>query len=162
VPPTSVELHLATAADWRQVREIRLRALLDAPYAFASTYDRESAFAEEDWIGRLTSGSATFLANTDAGPVGICGGLPPRDGTTELVAMWVDPVVRGSGLAAKLVAAVAEWAAEQAAERIHLWVTGTNERARRLYEGLGFALTGEQQPLPSDPAVHEFGMARAV
>jgi RimJ/RimL family protein N-acetyltransferase len=162
VPQASVELYLATAADWRVVREVRLRALRDAPYAFASTHDRESAFAEEDWLGRLTSGSATFIARTDAGPVGICGGLPPRDGTTELVAMWVDPAARGSGVAAKLAAAVTEWAAEQAAERIHLWVTGTNQRARRLYERLGFALTGEQQPLPSDPAVQEFGMARAV
>ncbi len=157
-----VEIHRATLADLPEVRAVRLRALKDAPYAFASTYEREAAFDDADWERRLTSGSATFLARTDGVAVGICSGLPPSDGAAELVAMWVEPAVRGSGAAADLVDAVLGWAAEQAADRLHLWVTGTNEPAMRFYQRIGFILTEERQPLPSDPAVQEFGMVRPV
>ena len=33
-----------TITDWQALREIRLQALRDAPYAFASTHTREAAF----------------------------------------------------------------------------------------------------------------------
>ena len=159
---STVEIHLATVADLPEVRTIRLRALQDAPYAFASTYEREAAFDDADWVERLTSGSSTFLARVGGTTVGICSGLPPRDDVIELVAMWVDPAARGSGVAAELVRAVSAWAADQRADRVHLSVAGTNERAKRFYEKLGFVLTGEQQPLPSDPSVPEFGMVRRI
>ena len=157
-----VEIHQATLADLAEVRTIRLRALQDAPYAFASTYEREAAFEESDWAGRLTSGSSTFLARVGGKTVGICTGLPPRSGMVELVAMWVDPVARGTGVAAELVRAVLAWATDEGADRVHLRVAGTNERAKRCYEKLDFVLTGEKQPLPSDPSVPEFGMVRTV
>lgn len=159
---STVEIHLASVADLPEVRAVRLRALQEAPYAFASTYERESAFDTADWVDRLTSGSATFLARVGETSVGICTGLPPRDAIVELVAMWVDPAVRGSGVAAELVHAVSAWAADQGADRIHLWVAGANERAKRFYERLDFVLTGERQPLPSDPGVQEFGMVRLI
>ena len=157
-----VEIREATLADLAEVRTVRLRALRNAPYAFASTYEREAAFDDAEWVQRLTSGSATFLARTNGTTVGICSGLPPSDGAVELVAMWVDPEVRGSGVAADLVRAVLAWATEQRANRLHLWVAGNNEHAKRFYEKSGFVLTGERQPLPSDPTVPEFGMVCPV
>ena len=157
-----VEIHRATLADVPEVRAVRLRALKDAPYAFASTYEREADFDDAAWEQRLTSGSATFVARMGGATVGTCVGLPPSDGATELVAMWVDSVARGSGVAAELVEAVHAWAVEQRAERVHLWVAGTNERAVRFYERIGFVHTGERQPLPSDPTVPEFGMVRPI
>jgi GNAT superfamily N-acetyltransferase len=162
VSESTVEIHLATVADLPEVRTVRLRALQDAPYAFASTYEREAAFGDADWVERLTSGSSTFLARVGGTTVGTCTGLPPRDDMVELVAMWVDPAVRGFGVAAELVHAVSAWAADQGADRVHLWVTVTNGRAKRFYEKLDFVLTGEQQPLPSDPGVQEFGMVRFI
>jgi hypothetical protein len=32
----------------------------------------------------------------------------------------------------------------------------------RFYQRIGFVLTGEQQPLPSDPSVAEWGMLRPI
>ncbi|HEX6338232.1 MAG TPA: GNAT family N-acetyltransferase [Jiangellaceae bacterium] len=159
---STVEIHLATVADLPEVRAVRLRALKDAPYAFASTYEREAALGAADWVQRLTSGSATFLARVDGRTVGVCTGLPPRDEMVALVAMWVDPAARGSGVAALLVNAVSAWAAGQGAARVHLSVTDGNERARRFYEKLGFVLTGEQHPLPGNHTVQEFGMVRSI
>jgi hypothetical protein len=38
-----------TMTDWQALREVRLQALRDAPYAFASTHAREAAFADDEW-----------------------------------------------------------------------------------------------------------------
>ena len=65
--------------------------------------------------------------------------------------MYVRPRGRGRGVGEALVAAVIGWAADRRATSVHLWVTETNAPARALYQRCGFALTGERQPLPSDP-----------
>lgn len=46
---------------------------------------------------------------------------------------------RGRGLALAVMAALVEWGAAQGATTAYLQVSGDNEPARRLYEGLGFA-----------------------
>jgi len=47
--------------DWQALRDIRLEALKTAPSAFGSTYDREAAFGEPDWLRRIARGGS-FLA----------------------------------------------------------------------------------------------------
>jgi hypothetical protein len=47
-----VEVQRVDAAGWKELREVRLRALADAPDAFASTLEREAAFPEEVWRQR--------------------------------------------------------------------------------------------------------------
>jgi hypothetical protein len=42
--------------------------------------------------------------------------------------------------------------------RSGLWVTRGNEPAQRLYQSIGFRVTGEHQPLPSDPCKDEVRM----
>jgi ribosomal protein S18 acetylase RimI-like enzyme len=61
-----------------------------------------------------------------------------------------------------LMATVIGWAAERQATTVHLWVTETNAPARALYEHCGFALTGEQRPLPSDLGLGEVAMSRTL
>jgi hypothetical protein len=52
--------------DWKLGREIRLRALLDAPEAFYRSYDEEAALDEDTWRGRLeTPGRVSLLAELD-------------------------------------------------------------------------------------------------
>jgi len=38
---TSIEVQTARGEDWRAIRDLRLRALIDAPDAFGSTYEDE-------------------------------------------------------------------------------------------------------------------------
>jgi ribosomal protein S18 acetylase RimI-like enzyme len=48
------------------------------------------------------------------------------------------------------------------ATSVHLWVTETNKHARLLYQRCGFVLTGEREPLPSNPSLAEVGMTRPL
>lgn len=59
-----------------------------------------------------------------------------------LGAMWIDPPLRGTGAARRLIAALAEWAAAQHARRLRLHVVASNGRARACYRRCGFYDTG--------------------
>ena len=147
-----VSIRQASEADWQTVRAIRLAALQDAPYAFGSTYGRELGFDEETWRSRLRNPDGpTFLAFAGDQAVGIDGVYTAR-GEPVLVAMWVNPTRRRCGVASALTEAVVEWARARGARRVLLGVAENNDAARRLYERLGFALTGEAEPLQSDPS----------
>ena len=161
------EIRRACPAEWEQYRKIRLTALSDAPYAFSSTFDRERALPPERWQRRLES-AGTFLAWDDGRPVGTATGVPddPDDpyhvpGAWQLVAMWVEPGKRGSGVAAGLVDAVAAHVLAAGATILVLWVTEANDRARAFYERRGFARTGARQLVRDDePGRFELQMRR--
>jgi ribosomal protein S18 acetylase RimI-like enzyme len=153
-----------TADDWELMRDVRLSALADAPYAFGSSYAREAPFSEQTWRGRINDRSVTFLARVESAnsaPAGLAG-VYVEDGAADLVSMWVRPAARGRGVGEALVAAAVSWARAHHLDTLFLWVTEGNTPARRLYERCGFTPTGERQPLPSDPALPEIRMSRAL
>lgn len=153
-----------TADDWELMRDVRLAALAEAPYAFGSTHAGEVDFTEERWRGRISERSVTFFAHeetTDTAPAGLVG-VYVEDGAAELVSMWVRPSARGLGVGEALVEAAAAWAKARDFRSLFLWVTESNPPAVRLYERLGFISTGERQPLPSDPALAEIRMRREL
>ena len=157
-----VQIREVGADAWQAMRDIRLAALRDAPDAFASTYEREAAFAEADWQ-RWIAGGGNFLAygpEFGTAPAGIAGGFEAEPGTIELVSMWIRPDARGHGIGQALVETVIGWARGRGISRVHLWVAENNDQARRLYERCGFSPTAERQPLPSNPALTEIGMVR--
>jgi ribosomal protein S18 acetylase RimI-like enzyme len=151
-----MEARQAQAADWQALRQLRLRALADAPDAFASTLEEEVAFPEEVWRQRAEGGpaSANFIAREGGVDVGLAAVFAEPDvpGRMHLVSMWVAPRYRRRGVARALVDQAVRWAAERRAREVGLWVADQNTAARRLYERLGFRPTGERQPLPSNPA----------
>lgn len=169
-----VEVVRVAAGEWETLREVRLAALLDSPSAFGSTYEAEVGRPDSAWIERarhtsVGDESATFLARRDGRVVGLVGGYRPEavgpdaaapagGDEVELVSMWVEPEARRSGAARLLVAAVVDWALETGARAVGLWVTRGNDRAHDLYASIGFAETGDFQPLPSDPCKDEIRM----
>ena len=154
-----------TAGDLEAFRGIRLEALCDAPEAFGSTPEREVAFVEADWQRRIARGGnfLGYLPEASATePAGLIGGFQEDPATVELVSMYVRPRARGRGVGEALIATVIDWAEARNATSVHLWVTEVNKPARLLYERCGFALTGERQPLPSNPAISEVAMSRPL
>jgi GNAT superfamily N-acetyltransferase len=77
-----------------------------------------------------------------------------------LVGMFVEPVERGRGLGAALVAAVVAWARARGATSLYLWVTATNDSAIALYDKCGFRRTGNQRPVAHSPSLAEIRMVR--
>lgn len=152
-----------TNDDWEIMRDVRLAALREAPYAFSSTYAREVAFTEAQWRARISARSVTFFgyASPAAEPAGLAGVLV-TDGEADLVSMWVRPPARGSGIGEALIATAAGWTAARGHAALSLWVTETNGPARRLYERCGFTPTGDRQPLPSDRSLMEIRMLRPL
>lgn len=147
----------------RRYRDIRLRALADAPSAFGSTVATESALTDTDWTARATRSargpdSAFFVAETAGGEwVGMAGGFRQDDppDTVHLVSMWVAPDCRRTGLGGRLIDEVLGWARAGGARAVELWVTRGNDSAASLYRRIGFIPTADYQPLPSDPCREE-------
>lgn len=154
-----MELRQTRAADWEALRELRLRALADAPNAFASTLGQEAAFPEEVWRQWAQGGpaSAAFLAGEGGADIGMAAifAAPNASGRMHLVAMWVDPHYRHRGVGRALVGQAVRWAEERQACEVSLWVADHNTAAWTLYERVGFRPTGARQPLPSNPALTE-------
>lgn len=162
---STVDGHLAvirvTEDDWRDLKQIRLAALAEAPGAFGSTLRRERDLDEDHWRAWARS-AGMFIARAGA-PVGMAAGVPGRiDAERKLVAMWVDPAwrgrrvaaeLRGRGVAVELMSAVIGWAGAEGAERVMLWVAQGNDSARRFYGRRGFEFTGNSKPLPSNPVL---------
>jgi len=140
-----------TAADWRRVRAIRLRALESDPDAFATTLAEERARPEASWRERLENPAArTFVASDGGADLGLVTGGPwsGRPGVAGLFAMWVAPEARGRGLGDALVGAVIDWAREADFAHLALEVADENGPAIALYARHGFEPTGRSGSLP--------------
>lgn len=136
------------SAQWTVLRDIRLRALIQAPEAFVDAAEDVSHWPDTVWIDWLQS-AAVFVAWVDGSALGIVSEAP-RSGRTEygLAAMWVDPRVRGKGLADDLVSAFVGFVRDRGGERISLWVASRNAPASRLYGRHGFTPTGTTRQTP--------------
>jgi ribosomal protein S18 acetylase RimI-like enzyme len=142
---SKTKVRRAVLGDEQRLRELRLQAMSDSPSAFGSTYERELARTTFDWQRWLAPG-VTFIVDAPDGAGGIVAGV--RDATEQkviyLMAMWVHPAIRGSGVGDDLVDAVVAWAAAEGARIVRLDVMQSNEYARRCYERNGFRLNGQE------------------
>lgn len=137
-------------AEWDAYRDIRLRALADAPEAFGATHADEAARGDADWQERSNRPDrVVFVVDGPAGLVGLAGGgpAPGVENAAGLYSMWVAPEARRRGLGKALVEAVEAWAVETGYRALGLGVTTTNDPAITLYERLGFVDTGDRYPL---------------
>ena len=144
----TIDLRTMSADDWRAWRSVRLAALTDAPGAFGSRLDEWADAPEDRWRARLSIPRAIDLLAFDAdenAPVGMATGTLGDDNGSraQLISMWVDPAVRGRGVATVLITAISRWAVSIGAATLTLSVMPDNVAARRTYERNGFVVSGE-------------------
>jgi GNAT superfamily N-acetyltransferase len=155
------------------LRDLRLRALADAPEAFGQAFTDAQAQADSDWTQAARQGSggdsrAWLIAEAedeeDGGgvPVGLVLGRRRPPDTLMVFSMWVDPVRRRQGIGRLLVDAITDWARSWGARRMVLWVFAANEPAIRFYERLGFAVELEGDDSASGRAYGALAMSRHV
>jgi GNAT superfamily N-acetyltransferase len=141
------EIRALHSEDWRDIRDIRLRSLADAPDAFTSTYEHEESYDEARWRELATTGC--WFAAVDGEPVGVAAGVSGWSGDAkkrELVGMWVAPSHRRRGVARELLNAVKTWAASEGATTLSLGVREGNEDAMKAYRRMGMRSSGETTP----------------
>ena len=145
----------ARAVDWPALKTVRLAALADAPTAFGVTHASAAALTDEQWRARAAGelGPVFWLAWNGDQAVGLAGGGVASDGRYNLIAMWVAPAQRGSGVAARLVDAVKAHAVAEGHARVVLDVAPDNARAAAFYARQGFVFIDEWEPLASHPAI---------
>ncbi len=142
-----------TADAWEVWRDLRLRALMDAPEAFMSTYGEEAAKPDSFWQDVVAATAAhergnLWVADVDGVPVGQAfGRLDPDGASVHAFAMWVSPEARGQGVGRLLLEAILDWGREAGASLADLWVTEGNEAAEELYRRTGFEPAGERAAL---------------
>ena len=163
-----IAIRKITSVDAVAFKAVRLRALQDAPYAFGSTYEKESQYADSEWqdrVARMNSDrGAGFLAVDNEIECGIVGAFLDQDDVkrAHLVSMWTAPTHRQRGIGRLLVKEVLDWAHGRNAHTVLLMVTSKNEPAIRFYERLGFSKTGRTEPYPNDPAILEYEMSTTI
>ena len=148
-----IEIRALGADNWQEIRDVRLRALVDAPDAFTSTLEREMEYDEQRWRHLATTGR--WYVAKDDGPVGVAVGVDGRSGDTnrrELVSMWVAPSHRRLGIAERLLEQVKEWAASQGATTLALGVRESNHQALAAYLRMGMRRSGESVPEARNPS----------
>lgn len=154
-----------TAGEWRALRDVRLRALQDAPEAFETRYEEACLRPEEwwvDWAARSAVGDAQamFLAWDGDEPVGIVGTYVEDSGDRWLISMWTAPASRGRGVGRALVDAVVTLARAAGSAELLLEVAYGNEPAHALYRACDFEEGEEGEPHPD--GVRTRGMRLAL
>lgn len=135
--------------DWRDFREIRMRALADSPTAFGITLAEVEDQPEAAWRERLAQGDPILAVRDDDRLVAMgAGWIPPETPDAMMVwGMWTAPEARGRGCAGLLLGRLVDHARECGVAVVELHVTEGNDTARRLYEQWDFVATGEWTPL---------------
>lgn len=143
--------------DWERLAAVRLRALREAPHAFASSLAREEGFRESHWRMRLRS-SPWWVAVTedvDAGLVCVIQEPGATDDERHLVSLWVDPAHRGRGVGRALLDVAATWSAADGASVLTAWSVEGNDEATVFYRARGWTATDVTVRMPRDPSVVE-------
>ena len=140
--------------EWRSYRDLRLRALADAPDAFGSTLAAEQMREESEWSMRLARGIESGLdlplvAEVNQVAVGLAWAKvdASNPALANLYQMWVDPKFRRSGVGRMLLRAAIDWARGQNVQTVVLGVTCGDTPAMRLYLQAGFRPVGATEPL---------------
>lgn len=133
------------AGDWRIFRAIRLEMLEKAPTGFGMTIAEFAAKAPDEIMQSLRS--THLWAVVEDGCVVATAGWHIMPGAVQahrghVVAVYTTPAARGRGLAAQLLATVADDAKAAGMLQLELDVGAENTAARAAYEAQGYRVTG--------------------
>ena len=168
VPPMDVEIRALEGGEWELFKDLRLRALVDAPDAFRGTHAEERSQSDRHWqdMVRRTAEHAhaqLYLAIVDDAACGTAFVRVDHDhATAHIGAMWVAPEARGRGAGSQLLEAAFTFARAHGARHAELAVTHDNGPAEQLYASAGFESTGRTEPLRDGSALSVQWMRRPL
>jgi len=147
-----LDIRQLAPAEWSVLRETRLRALCDAPHAFAAPSYSELDLSDHQWRQRCHA--ATWVVARERGEIiGIAGlveGEPPHK-ERHVEGIWVAPTHRQRGVCRSLIDRLA---ADEGRD-LMLWVLDGNIVAEHAYARIGFVWTGERQLIDPERGRYE-------
>ena len=170
-----MEIRPLRADDGMLIKRVRLRSLVDAPYAFGlRSFEEEAALPDSHWhrLAAQVGGQApewrdrcvsyVVLDGDDACGTATCFLCPHVPRRAYFTAAWIDPRYRRRGLGRQLVDMAIAWAAAHGADQLRLWVDDTNPGAAEFYGALGFVPTGENRPVNPGSSDRQSGFERRL
>lgn len=171
---TSFEIRTATVDDARTVRDVGLRTFMET-FGSANTPENMSLYLASafsmDAVRReiQQEGTTTLLlraAGEDVGYALLRLGLPPPpvvgSSPIELVRLYVDAAVHGTGAGAALMEAALDVARGKGCDVIWLGVWENNARAQAFYRKWGFERAGKQTFMLGADAQTDWLMVRQL
>jgi RimJ/RimL family protein N-acetyltransferase len=149
---SEVQIKRVAKESIENVKQLMLEALQNDPLAFTVYYD-EYAFASLEWWDRYLESyinplrGLMFLSEVEGKQVGMAG-LLFRSGrrnshVATIVWVYVDPSERGKGVGKKLMDKILDTVQKDTSlKKLTLYVNSKQEAARKIYEKLGFKVTG--------------------
>ena len=153
-----IEIVVLHPQSWARARAVRLAALTADPHAYGARAEGEAKLNENQWRERIER-DLCVVATVNGSDVAIMNVAPtvpplvepscPFDLLTCAWAYgcWVTPAMRGQRIPAKFVDFLDHLAPERGWTNLGLGVFVENQKAKRVYERLGFAVRTE--PLES-------------
>lgn len=167
-----MEFRQARVQEWQQARDLRREMLADTPLAYLQTSADAQATPDEVWQRQhedrlsIPGNAAVFVAvEPDGrwrGQAATMVNVFSQPVRVWLGAVYVSPIVRGAGVADRLVELAEDWTRRHGHDELFLEVNEQNRRAIRFYERTGWELTGERRPYPLDPSMDEVEMRKAL
>lgn len=142
-----MKIRRATEADQAVIRELWEEFQLEVPEP--DDFLPETWEQEWDDVQKNIATGAVFLAEDDAGPVGVTRLEEQHQGSSHIHLVFVRPRARRQGVTKALLRAAADVAREQGAQTVSLEVLLANDVARAAWHHLGFkdVWVGMAQPL---------------
>ncbi len=147
----SIVIRPVRETDAEQYRALRLQALREHPEAFGADYAQNEARPMDYWRALMQRGQGndqqiTFVAEQGDKLCGMMvivrGDSPKTAHSANIYSVFVDPSVRGQGVATRLIEACLAWAKRQSLRLIKLSVVANNASALKLYLRHGFVIYG--------------------
>jgi len=155
-----VELRRLASDEVSLHRDLRLRALRDAPGSFGETFTDAAGRPISYWAELTRSVTepgldVMFLACEGQDVLGSAYGLLDRTHTDagRVGGMWVEPAWRRRGVGHALLQEVFSWARERRLKHLGLWAPAHSPAAISLYSRAGFRETGERRQLSTNSSL---------
>jgi ribosomal protein S18 acetylase RimI-like enzyme len=147
-----LEIRQLGTKDAKNYLFVRLEALQNSPYAFASSYEEEKDDSAEKYSVRFAAAKNFCTYGAFAGPqlVGVITLVREQKvklkHRANIVAMYVKPEQRGNGIGKALMnKAIHKARTMEGMEQLYLTVVTSNETAKKLYSSMGFEVFGEEK-----------------
>jgi ribosomal protein S18 acetylase RimI-like enzyme len=152
--PSGLRVEVLTEDEWPRLQSIRLAALHEDPSAFLFSYEKETAYGEQEWRREFSRGQWNIMVSDhkEIGLLGVTREETMSERECYLEYLWVDPDFRRAGVASWLLRTVLDRLQASRVHTVWLYILDGNEPAMRLYRRFGFQSANERVELPDHAA----------